>query len=661
MSKTLKKLDHALQLAELGFRVFPLTPGRKTPPKDFPWKEEATRDTARIKEWWGADPAFNIGVAMGQGTIVVDADTKKGKPGLASLETLDLLGLPQSFRVKTPSGGLHVYLRVEKQHNNRVDSIPDYPGIDIRSDDGYVLGPGSIIDGKTYEALPGAIEPAGEWLEDILLKNAPSHTIAKTKDPVVELDLPEHVNLAVEYLTQRAPEAVEGAGGNETTYRVAAQCRDFGLSPETTFELMLEHWNEAKAFPAWLPADLQTVVGNAYKYATGEWGGRTAAADFEAVDIDIGVSPMVAKIAADAGATVRNKRWLFETVGDLRKMPPVKWLVKGWIPENASGIVYGKWGSGKSFIMFDLAFHLAHGFADWHGAALPGEPRRVLVLAREGHQGFTGRYDAFKRHHGLRDDNDRVVFMREPISFAKEAEFRDFVAAVNAQAERFDLILIDTVARVIPGIDMSSPESITLFTERCALLTKATGATTIGVHHQNKGGSIFGSVFFEANSDFVFKVEKTGGDEGPLQSGAIMCTKMKDGEDGWKKLIRYEKVTLGSSIDAGSSLVVAEISGTARTSKLGEALKVIKEAHEAGQGLSQHPRAKERYAAAHIAPVLRIDVKAAAALVADLLRKGFVSEFTDAKTKGKFLAPAFAAAEFDAEDTVGDGGDAAET
>lgn len=347
-AKTLQKLDHALQLAELGFRVFPLTPGRKTPPKDFPWKEEATRDTARIKEWWGADPNLNIGVAMGQGTIVVDADTKKDKPGLASLETLDLLGLPQSFRVKTPSGGMHVYLRVEKQHHNRVDSIPDYPGIDIRSDDGYVLGPGSVIDGKTYEAIPGEIEPAGDWLEDILLKNAPSHTIAKTKDPVVELDLPEHVNLAVEYLTQRAPEAVEGAGGNETTYRVAAQCRDFGLSPETTFELMLEHWNEAKAFPAWLPADLQTVVGNAYKYATGEWGGRTAAADFEPVDL--GEDPSETN-AALARAGIKAKRTLpmLSAAGFAgKKVPPREWHAAGLIPANTVTLLYGDGGTGKS-------------------------------------------------------------------------------------------------------------------------------------------------------------------------------------------------------------------------------------------------------------------------------------------------------------------------
>jgi hypothetical protein len=65
-------------------------------------------------------------------------------------------------------------------------------------------------------------------------------------------------------------------------------------------------------------------------------------------------------------------RFVFEKIGDLRKLPPAQWLVKDWVPEGATGIFYGKWAAGKSFIGFDLALHLAYGMPDWHGAALPG-------------------------------------------------------------------------------------------------------------------------------------------------------------------------------------------------------------------------------------------------------------------------------------------------
>ncbi len=655
MSEKIDRLGHALTLASLGFRIFPLRPGGKEPLAGFKWTKEATRDENRIREWWNTDPACNVGVALDRSTVVVDADTKGGKSGMASLEMLDLMGLPTSYRVSTPSGGMHVYLKVDEQFRNRVDSIEDYPGLDIRSDGGYVLGPGSVIDGKYYQVISdGAIEPAGTWFEDILRKNAPTHSLATSREPIVELDLPHHIDLAREYLANRAPEAVEGAGGDDATFKVAAQCRAFGLSEDKTLDVMLDHWNEQKAFPAWDPAALQEKVRNAYKYATGAWGGDTAAGEFEPVDLgDIGEAPAKSSKAS---------KWVFETVADLRKLPPIKWLVEGWIPENATGIIYGSWGAGKSFFTFDLAFHLAYGFSHWHGATLPGEPKRVLVLAREGHQGFTARLDAFKRYRSIVDDQDRVVFMREPINFLKTEEFKDFLSALKAQ-EPFDLILVDTVARAIPGSDMSKPESITTFTERCADLTKATGATTIGVHHQNKGGSIFGSVYFEANSDFVYQVEKTGAKEGPLKQGTVFCSKMKDGEDGWRKHIRFEKIELGDTPEAGSSLVVAEISGTAGTSQMGEALAVIRNAYDpagGGSGLSQHTRAKgaNRYAPDHIARELRVDVGAAKSLMNELIKKGFVLEQQNSKTKSKFIAPAMSAIDFEEVDI---GGDAAET
>ena len=69
---------------------------------------------------------------------------------------LDMLGLPDSLRVDTPSGGRHVYLTSAKPHRNRVGTIPGFPGLDVRAEGGYVVGPGSTIDGATYTASGGA-------------------------------------------------------------------------------------------------------------------------------------------------------------------------------------------------------------------------------------------------------------------------------------------------------------------------------------------------------------------------------------------------------------------------------------------------------------------------------------------------------------------------
>ena len=256
-----------------------------------------------------------------------------------------------------------------------------------------------------------------------------------------------------------------------------------------------------------------------------------------------------------------SERFRFETIEDLRKLPPAKWLVKDWVPEGGTGILYGKWATGKSFISFDLALHLAYGFAEWHGTPLPEGGVDVLVIAREGHQGFVQRIDAFKKHHGIVEDTDRLHFMRGAVSFMKDEEFVGLCQAIKAQPVQYRLVVIDTVARVLAGVDMNAQETVTAFMERCSAISDISGAAAIGVHHQNKAGSMMGSVYFEANADFVFEVSREVEDEenpGPLRVGQIVCTKMKDGEDGWKRAIRYENVGL---TEESGSLVVAEMGG----------------------------------------------------------------------------------------------------
>jgi hypothetical protein len=262
--------------------------------------------------------------------------------------------------------------------------------------------------------------------------------------------------------------------------------------------------------------------------------------------------------ASDAGPQQSEARFPFETVGDLRLLPPMKWLVKGWVPETAVGIFYGKWGTGKSFIGFDLLLHLAYGLPDWHGVELPPGPVDVLMIAREGHQGFVGRIDAFRKHRGIGDDTDRLKFMRAAVSFMREDEFKGLCEAIKATGIRFRLIMVDTVARVLAGVDTNEQQAVTLFMERCAILGRLTGAAIIGVHHQNKAGSMMGSVYFEANSDFVFEVSRPE-EEGLLTAGEITCTKMKDGQDRWKKTTAYKLIQLNPFDPDETSLVVERI------------------------------------------------------------------------------------------------------
>lgn len=152
-------VDSAIDLARRGFRVFPLEPGGKVPVYGFAWKELATSDESAIRSWWKLYPDANVGVATGNGLLVIDADCKVkngiAERGLESLALLDDMGLPEGFRVRTASGGIHVYLRVEPGVGLTVGAkdLPGYPGLDFRCDGGYVVGPGSIVGGVAYATI----------------------------------------------------------------------------------------------------------------------------------------------------------------------------------------------------------------------------------------------------------------------------------------------------------------------------------------------------------------------------------------------------------------------------------------------------------------------------------------------------------------------------
>lgn len=148
-------LDAALNLARRGFRVFPLEPNSKTP-AIMGWPKKATTDEAAIRRWWtdpvlGWPQAYGVGVATGQGLVVVDLDVKHdGELALQLLEGANE-DLPATLRVRTPSGGLHLYFRSDAGLRNSASRIA--PGIDIRGDGGFVVGPGTEINKKPYQEI----------------------------------------------------------------------------------------------------------------------------------------------------------------------------------------------------------------------------------------------------------------------------------------------------------------------------------------------------------------------------------------------------------------------------------------------------------------------------------------------------------------------------
>lgn len=131
--------------------VFPLTPGTKTP-MTVHGHRDATTNVDTIIGWWTHWPDANVGLATGwPGPDVIDIDVKDGRPGLKTMERLAKAGLLKGAHayVETPSAGVHLYyLGTDQRCSTRAKD-----GIDFRAAGGYVVAPGSIVDGRRYVVM----------------------------------------------------------------------------------------------------------------------------------------------------------------------------------------------------------------------------------------------------------------------------------------------------------------------------------------------------------------------------------------------------------------------------------------------------------------------------------------------------------------------------
>ncbi|CAM5541593.1 bifunctional DNA primase/polymerase [Streptomyces abikoensis] len=204
----LRLLAFALDAARRGWHVFPLRPGDKRPalhgetscPRSGPcgnghvkWEARATTDPDRITTAWTAG-TYNIGIAAGpSGLLIIDLDVSKDKSendapcGAASFMALcERAGqpVPATYRVRTASGGEHLYFQAPQgiRLGNTAGKVARR--IDTRGWGGYVVAPCSTTPAGDYTVTDDrAPAPLPAWLLHALTpkpKPAPAAAMPRT-------------------------------------------------------------------------------------------------------------------------------------------------------------------------------------------------------------------------------------------------------------------------------------------------------------------------------------------------------------------------------------------------------------------------------------------------------------------------------------------------
>lgn len=489
MSLEKSNLDAALEWASQGFAVFPCVVGGKQPALDGGHKNAST-DPARIREMW-SNPNYNIGCdpdASGQ-LSVVDSDPPRGENSLAELEMEHGL-LPETFTVRTPRGGLHRWFK---------GSLPTTasklgPKIDTRGAGmGYVLLPPSGVlgenlnppleTGKVYSYVrPDThrkIASLPQWVEERIAADRSGSAAS-----VELLDLAVNTERASSLLRAHVASgyvAIEGEGGDQRTYGVAAEILNLGLSPERAFELLRDEWNEF-CLPPWDEEDLALKVRNASEYAQNDPGAWAVAPAAE-----IYSSSLLAEAAQglQPSPPVKNISRFYprdETEQETRPLP--QWLIPGFLPAEGTAMMFGPPGSYKSFAALDIALSLAAGRACYGAEAQSPVP--TVYFAGEGARGIEKlRRPAWRLAHQIEAPLPFYTVDTVPL-VARPEEFLQAIEAIEGRAIRPGLVVIDTTARSIAGMNENDAKDAGLFVEAIDMLKRALKCTVLVVHHTGK-------------------------------------------------------------------------------------------------------------------------------------------------------------------------------
>lgn len=210
---------------------------------------------------------------------------------------------------------------------------------------------------------------------------------------------------------------------------------------------------------------------------------------------------------------------------DVQRLDDPEWLIDNTIPigpGGSFGVIFGKPGHGKSFVINDMACSIATG-TPWQGRAV--QEGHTLYFAAEGKLGFKKRTKAWAHHYGFRRLS-KAFFMFDTLDLMDLRQVDRFMEAVDELPAPPRLIVVDTLARSMRGDENETKDmnAAIIGAQRIQTLNCA----VILVHHigyAEDQDRPRGSSALAGAADFMIKVEKS------QQTLKVSCTKQKDGEE----------------------------------------------------------------------------------------------------------------------------------
>ncbi len=165
-------------------------------------------------------------------------------------------------------------------------------------------------------------------------------------------------------------------------------------------------------------------------------------------------------------------------------LPSIDWLVEPLIPHGTRAIVFGEFGSMKSWLLLHLGLHIAAG-RDWLGRFVIPHPKSVLYLDEEmSERELRRRIKRLGLGAGLERDSLPFQAISQLGVRFDSSQVESLLTALQKQDFDPDIIIVETLRRVLTGSENEASDVSDFWRNVSPILTA--GKTLIVSHHMRK-------------------------------------------------------------------------------------------------------------------------------------------------------------------------------
>lgn len=231
-----------------------------------------------------------------------------------------------------------------------------------------------------------------------------------------------------------------------------------------------------------------------------------------------------------------------------------EFLVEDILPLRGLATIYGPPGSAKTFLALDVAMCVAGGLPFFGKSVSQGG---VVYIAAEAGAGLKKRVIAARAEKAIPDSAPFAMISLAPALGPKKSEVAALVADIKAEwpdDTPIRLVVIDTLARTLPGADENSAADMGAFVANAATIAAAFNCLVLVVHHSGKDAErgMRGSSNLNGATDAEWQISSADGIR------TVTLGKMKDSEGGlaWSFRLEKRQVSANSGKRSRSTCVV---------------------------------------------------------------------------------------------------------